>query len=70
MDWPHVQILQLWEYSRRPSAFESVHLEHLVSCEDCVGILWMCRTSNSFQQVKDRLKKYGITGDDPLGMNS
>jgi hypothetical protein len=33
MDWPHVQISQLWEYSRHPSALESVHLEHLVSCE-------------------------------------
>ena len=62
-DSPHIPMSQLWEYSRHPSALEWTQLEHLASCEDCIGILWVCRTSESVQQVKDSLGKHGITGD-------
>jgi hypothetical protein len=61
-DSPHIPISQLWEYSRDPSALEWTQREHLASCEDCIGILWVCRSSESVQQVKNSLGKHGSTG--------
>jgi hypothetical protein len=59
----HIQISQLWEYSRDPGTLESRQLEHLCCCEDCMGILWLCRAFERFQQVKNKLKEHGIAAD-------
>lgn len=61
-DARHVSISELWEFSRDLSALESAHIQHLLSCEACMGILWICRASDSFQQVNDRLSVYGSNG--------
>ena len=62
-DSSHVPISQLWAYSRDPNVPESIRLGHLSACDDCMDILWVCRSSESVQQVKDRLEKHGITAD-------
>lgn len=59
----HIQICHLWEYSRTPSTLETRQLEHLCCCEDCIGVAWICQSSESLQEAKARLKKHGITGE-------
>ncbi len=61
-DGAHIQIARLWEYSKDPTTLESQLVQHLAYCEDCMGILWLCRSSESFQQAKDTLREHGITG--------
>ena len=61
-DARHVPISELWEFSRDPRALEAVHIQHLLFCETCMGILWICRASDSSQQVNDRLSVYGSNG--------
>jgi hypothetical protein len=64
-DEPHTALSRLWEYSRDPNSpailFEEQN--HLVICEDCVAILWMCRGSASVDDVRKRLAERGITGN-------
>src|SRR5262245_3159788 len=54
----HIPVSLLFEYSRNSDVLEFAHLDHLESCEDCVAILWLSRTSESLEHLKSRLKKH------------
>jgi len=58
----HISIYLLWEYSRG-GALESEQLRHLASCEDCIAILWLSKTSDSLEQLKTRLKDQGFINE-------
>ena len=60
-DWHHLPFSLLWQYSQdRDTHLFSAQMDHLTLCEDCIGILWICRTSNSLQDAKTRLTEHGI----------
>jgi hypothetical protein len=53
-DERHIALARLWEYSRDPDSpailFEEQN--HLTTCQDCIGILWLCRGSASVDEVR------------------
>jgi hypothetical protein len=61
----HIPIVVLWEYSRNPNpaALSSPHWNHLMTCEDCVSVLWLCNTSPSVEHLKNELRERGIAGE-------
>jgi hypothetical protein len=60
-DWRHLPLSLLWQHSQgRDTHLFSGQLDHLTFCEDCIGILWICRTSNSLQDAQARLMEHGI----------
>src|SRR5689334_8815377 len=61
----HVPIAVLWACSRDPSflVLESEHMEHLTTCEECVAIIWLSRSAESFEQLKDQLRERGYRTD-------
>ena len=62
-DCLHIPISLLWEYSRDPKALDWTHMEHLVSCENCVGILWLSYTSETVTDLKRRLGAYALSSE-------
>lgn len=56
----HIPASVLWEYSRRSIDLAEAHLEHLKLCERCVGVLGLCRVSNSVKHLEERLKNENI----------
>jgi hypothetical protein len=54
----HIPLFRLWEYSQRAAELDSTYFHHLNSCEDCVAIVWLGRTSDSIEDFRDRLSKY------------
>jgi hypothetical protein len=62
-DWRHVRFSLLWEYSQNSDTrLFSAQLDHLTLCEECIGILWICRSSNSLADAKGLCKQHGISG--------
>ena len=60
-DWCHLPLSLLWQYSQnRDAHLFTAQMDHLTLCEDCIGILWICRSSNSIQDAKARLIEHGI----------
>jgi hypothetical protein len=59
----HIPVSQLWEHSRHSRALEPEQEEHLAFCEDCVSVLWLCQVSQSLENVKAKLKEFGIDRD-------
>jgi hypothetical protein len=60
MDDSHIPLSILWEYSQNPNPSElrtGPYWEHLSDCEDCVSVLWLCKTSISVEGVKAKLKR-------------
>jgi hypothetical protein len=62
----HIPISELWEYSRNqsPQNLGTQHWNHLGICDDCVGVLWLCSASRSFEQLKIELRVRCIEGFD------
>ena len=61
-EWRHLPLSLLWQYSQnRDTQLFSAQMDHLTLCEDCIGILWICRSSNSIQDAKARLMEHGIS---------
>jgi hypothetical protein len=61
-DWRHVPFSLLWQYSQNHDMrLFSAQLDHLTLCEECIGILWICRTSSSLQDARTRLIEHGIS---------
>ena len=56
----HIPASILWEYSRTSADLADVDLEHLKTCEHCVGVLGLCRVSNSVKHLEERLKNENI----------
>ena len=63
VDTLHVPAQLIWDYSQDREVLISAHLNHLKACEDCVAILWVCQTSQSFQQCKTKLSEHGFTAE-------
>jgi hypothetical protein len=59
----HIPVSELWEHSRHSRALETLQGEHLALCEDCVSVLWLCQVSQSLDNVKAKLKEFGIDRD-------
>ena len=57
----HIPVALLWEHSRDSTVLESGGLDHLESCEECIAILVLSKTSDSFEHLKSMLTKYSIT---------
>ena len=56
---PHIDVSQLWEYSQEPIFLEipPVDRDHLRECQDCVAVIWLCRSGSSIEAVEARLKE-------------
>jgi hypothetical protein len=54
----HIPLALLWAYSQHADQLDSTYLHHLISCEDCVAILLLGRTSDSIEDFENRLSKY------------
>ena len=52
----------LWDYSRdsNPAALRPAEWEHLKTCEDCVFVLWACVAADSYDQLQEKLKEFGL----------
>ena len=59
----HIPVSVLWEYSKGHRALESEHLHHLASCQDCVAVLWLGRSSDSIEHLKTRLIEHNIANE-------
>jgi hypothetical protein len=46
-----------------PDALSPTGWDHLKACQDCVSALWICHASSSFEEVKRKLKGYGLSED-------
>lgn len=56
-DEPHISVSQLWEYSQEPIfQIQPEDINHLRECEDCVAVIWLCRSVPSIEAVEARLK--------------
>jgi hypothetical protein len=60
----HIAVSQLWKYSQEPIFLKipPVDQNHLRECQDCVAVIWLCRSVSSIEAVEARLKK-GISAD-------
>jgi hypothetical protein len=58
-DEPHIAVSQLWEYSQEPIFLKipPVDRNHLRVCQDCVAVIWLCRSVSSIEAVEARLKQ-------------
>ena len=58
-DESHVAVSQLWEYSQKPIFLEIPYIDrnHLRECQDCVAVMWLCRSAPSIEDVEARLKE-------------
>src|SRR3954469_19342155 len=54
----HVSLQLLWEYSR--GRHFGSHCEHLLDCEQCVGILGFCHSARSVSDVIRMLRENGF----------
>ena len=54
----HIAVSQLWEYSQEPIFLKipPEDLNHLRECQDCVAVIWLCRSVPSIEAVEARLK--------------
>ena len=54
----HIPLSVLWQYSKEPKvdSLADGDRRHLGVCEDCVAVVYVCRTLPSLQDVEDRLK--------------
>jgi hypothetical protein len=59
----HIPVSLLWAYSRGYGVLEVAHLQHLASCQDCIAILWLSKTSESLEHLKSRLKNRDVTSE-------
>ena len=50
----------LWDHAHDQTALTATQLNHLRQCEDCVGILWLCRGGNSSSEVEHMIKEQDI----------
>jgi hypothetical protein len=56
----HVPIAVLWKSSRDPRVLlVEGYVEHLTTCEDCVAIIWLSRSAESFEKLKEQLREHG-----------
>jgi hypothetical protein len=63
----HIPLAVLWGYSQNPNPNGlrmGPHFDHLNDCDDCVSVLWLCKTSISVEGVKTKLGSFGIEGFD------
>ncbi len=72
-DGPHIALSRLREYSGHQLLEYAKNLDsskipveerdHLMACQDCVAILWLCRGAASVDDVQLKLKERGINTD-------
>src|SRR5262249_47861853 len=48
----HIALLVIWEVVRGSMSFTEVEAAHLMNCEDCVGIVGICRVARSFEHAE------------------
>lgn len=63
----HIPLSVLWAYSQSLNPNElrlGAYWDHLRDCEDCVSVLWLCKTSLSIEGVKTKIKTFGIESFD------
>jgi hypothetical protein len=57
----HIPLAILWKYSRESATLAEDHFEHLQDCQDCVAITFLCRKSDSLEEVVRTLDRFGIS---------
>jgi hypothetical protein len=57
-DGIHIAIPQLWAYAKTtdPATLSDAEWTHLQACEQCIGTVWICNTSDSIGEVQIKLK--------------
>ena len=56
----HIPLVLLWAYSQRAEKLDTTYSRHLTSCEDCIAILLLGRTSDSIEDLENRLNNYVV----------
>ena len=58
-DEPHIAVSRLWEYAQEPIFLKipAVDRNHLGECQDCVAVIWLCRSLSSVDAVEARLRE-------------
>jgi hypothetical protein len=61
----HIPLSVLWEYATnpKPGALPSAEWDHLKACDECVNVLWLCNTSRSVDDVREKLRERGSSAD-------
>jgi len=54
----HVSLVRLWSY-RQGLEMEDKDRSHIFNCEACIGILAICRSEESLQDVIQKLNEHG-----------
>jgi hypothetical protein len=58
----HLSLQKLWNHAHDLTGLPPEQLQHLGRCEDCVGILWLCRSGRSFADVARIMKRQRLPG--------
>jgi len=58
----HIPVSLLWEYANG-GPLEATHLRHLASCQDCLAIVWLSKSSESLEDLKRWLKDHNVTAE-------
>jgi hypothetical protein len=68
----HIAVSQLWKYSQEPIFLKipPVDQNHLRECQDCVAVIWLCRSVSSIEVVEARLKKGSADADGTYSQSS
>jgi hypothetical protein len=56
----HIPLGLLWRYSRDIGSLTPTYMDHIQACEDCMGILGICRTGRSIEEVKRIAEEEGF----------
>ena len=61
-DEPHIALTRLWCY-RADLNSTDIPLEermHLATCQDCIAVVWLCRTLPSLHEASATLRDYNV----------
>jgi hypothetical protein len=56
----HIQLPVLWEFSKNLRTLASSDEQHLLVCENCIGVLGICRGAKTIEHAKEILTRTAI----------
>jgi hypothetical protein len=52
----HIPLLDIWNYRSFEKPFSHADFQHLIRCDDCLGLLAQCQTAKTMREVEEHLK--------------
>ena len=67
VDPPHIPVSLLWQYTKDTIGLVDTEIDHLSACEQCIGLLDLCRACATLEQFEDIMESQsGTDGADGL----